>query len=294
MEHSIYIMRLSYNAALPLEDGPAAHDRLGEPRAYVPITSVPGTEEEAAALSAWVNTHQSMFLAIGAASTALTLALNRLEDGDVPAATRFLSFARDLRLASSVYTYLPTVDREVYERFLRPAMKLVRSSFSGVSSREAIAFSLLIKRARAAAPVGVSASQHHLREFYQARKECLDADATWWKMHLEAMHRMVRAPVSLAQQEFRRSVKEEGLNKSYSEFLATSLQVPESLDDYDRFFGCERGPVTSKEYVANLDLSLSLSDKHISAEEPYSRYRAALPGQVLRLCREGGCQWAIP
>jgi len=45
------------------------------------------------------------------------------------------------------------------------------------------------------------------------------------------------------------------------------------MDDYDRFFGCERGDVTPEEYLDNLRFSLSLSDSYISSEEPFASYR---------------------
>ena len=286
----IYIIRLPHEAGLPPRGGPDARAGGDAPRkAYAPITLAPGTVEEQAALCAWVNTHQSMFLTVGAACTALTLALSRVGEGDAASAVRFLGVAEGLRRASSVYTYLPKVDQGVYESFLRQAMRMVRPGFSGVSSREAVAFSRLIQRLRAASFAPGAAGPGQLEEFERARKECIKADDLWWSQHVEAMHRMVKVPVSLAQHEFRRS-RREGSKKSYSEFLATSLQVPEALDDYDRFFGCERGAVTQREYMETLEFSLSLSDEHISAEAPFASYRSGLLEQVTSLCNEGNFQ----
>lgn len=288
MESLIYIIRLPHEAGL-LSAGVQGASALGAaPRkVYAPITLVPGTAEEAEALCAWVNTHQSMFLTVGAACTALTRALERIEEGDAAGAMPYLRAAKCLRRASSVYTYLPKVGRGVYERFLRRAMRMVRPGFSGVSSREAIAFSRLIRRLRAISLPPEAAASAQTEELKCARKECIEADDLWWRLHVEAMHRMVEVPVSLAQHEFKRSMRE-GSKKSYSEFLATSLQVPEAMDDYDRFFGCERGAVTRREYLETLEVSLRLSDEHISTEEPFASYRAGLLEQVSSLCDEGG------
>jgi len=280
MANPIYIMTLPCSGLMPLANGPTQPNGNGTSRkTYVPITILPETEEEKDALSAWVNTHQSMFMTVGAASAALTGALTSIDNANLEGAIQYLQIAQHLRLASAVYTYLPTVGPEVYERFLRQAMKRVRPGFSGVSSREAIAFGSLLKRVREASPPPDSS----LEKFTQAKQGCLDADDFWWKMHSNAMHRMVKLPVSLAQHEFRRSVKEEGLEKSYSEYLTTTLQVPESLDDYDRFFGCQRGSITTQEYVTNLEQSLSLSDQYITTETPFSTYRKMLLEQVSRL-----------
>ena len=287
MAKPIFIMRLPCSGVMPLVDGSTPYDgnRVSR-KVYVPVTILPESEEEEDALSAWVNTHQSMFMTVGAAAAALTGALNSIENANLSNAIRYLQIAQSLRLASAVYTCLPTVERGVYERFLRPAMKQVRPGFSGVSSREAIAFGSLLKRVRETSPASGSAEMSYLKEFNQAKQACLNADDLWWKMHSAAMHRMVKVPVSLAQHEFRRSVKEEAFEKSYSEFLTSSLQVPASLDDYDRFFGCQRGSITAQEYVINLEYSLSLSDHYISREKPFSTYRKMLREQVSRLLEQ--------
>ena len=99
------------------------------------------------------------------------------------------------------------------------------------------------------------------------------------------MQRMVGHPISLAQHEFKRQAKEEGLDASYSEFLATTLQVPEAMDDYDRFFACRRATIGAERYLRTLTDSLLISDGYISDMAPFAAYRAGLSQAIPELTR---------
>lgn len=276
MNRPISIVRLSTSAQFPFERVIVdAGGQDSEHGTYAPFTLLPKTPAEHEALRCWVTTHQTMFLVTGAAAGTLAEALKFIETANFSTATEFLSLTTVLRKATAVYTYLPTLDRATYESFLRPAMTGVRPSFSGVSSREAIEFAILIKRLR-------EIQIESVPELEAARTECLEADRIWWQCHVGAMQRMVGNPISLAQQEFKRQ-KGEGLESSYSEFLVTTLQVTEALDDYDRFFACYRGAIDAEGYLKALSDSLLISDEYISNEEPFAAYRAGLSPAIQEL-----------
>src|SRR5689334_12050326 len=168
--HPLTVMWMPPEARLPLSRLPSLPvDALANHKSYLPVTIAPRTTEEAEALRAWVSTHQSMFLTVGAASTAIAIALDRVPGGDYSLAERCLRLAAVLRRASAVYTYLPTVTRAVYEAYLRPAMTQVRPSFSGVSSREAIEFDRLVSGIGA---IDCRAAQQNCPELERTRAEC--------------------------------------------------------------------------------------------------------------------------
>lgn len=279
MERSIPIVRLSASAQFPTgADRRVSRGDGAELGIYTPFTLTPRSAAEHEALRCWVTTHQTMFLTIGAAAGVLSWALDHMEGGRFGEAGESLRLASTLRRASAAYTFLPRLDRAIYEGYLRPAMMGVRPAFSGVSSRESIRFAVLIKRLRelwAGAPA----------EAAKARAECLEADRLWWQRHMGAMRRMVKRPISLAQHEFKRQAEEQGLESTYSEFLATTLQVPEAMDDYDRFFACRREPMDGDAYLQALTESLPISDEYISEDEPFASFRGGLTGSIPDLAR---------
>ena len=187
MQHTdIYIVRLSPSGIYPHNGDLSSANSSLEPRSkYVPWTVLPSNEPEAAALRAWVSTHQTMFLVTGASAAMIDASMKKAEAAKFDQCLRYFRLATKLRLASSVYTMLPTVDRSIYEQYLRPAMLGARPGFSGVSSREAIAFAEIVSRLRIFCD---GLSDHAVgREVMQEMKECLQADVNWWNLHANAM-----------------------------------------------------------------------------------------------------------
>jgi hypothetical protein len=223
---------------------------------YTQFTIPPSNANQHEAIRAWVSTHQSMFLVIGAASTALLRGIENARISNISLAKEFLDLATHLRNASSIYTCLPTVTREIYESYVRPAMMVVRPSFSGVSSRESIIFAKLIKELEEPA----NTCDGQLCESISA---CRNSDATWWRMHREAMLTLVGVPVSLAQSEYQRQVGSGEHSHNYNEFLRSTLQSEQAMDDYDHFFGCLRGNVGYSHYWNSLSRSLEVSDEYV-------------------------------
>ena len=275
MERPIPIVWLPERAQFPLGQHGVVPTHSGA-ETYRPFTLLPSSEAEHEALRCWVTTHQSMFFTIGAAAGILSRAIELLELGWLGEAVEFMTLSAKLRRASAVYTFLPALDRPIYEAYLRPAMTGVRPAFSGVSSRESIEFAILIKRLR---EMPLEAA-----EMESARAESLESDRIWWQCHVGAMQRMVGNPISLAQHEFKRQ-KGEGLESSYSEFLATTLQVTDALDDYDRFFACRREVMDEESYLLSLKNSLLISDEYISDEEPFASYRAELSEAIQEMAK---------
>jgi len=275
------LIRLSDSAMYPLTTaGDCFSNRAVERRKYSPWTIIPRTQTEADALRAWIATHQTMFLVIGAATTALAKAICKIRVGSERQALFCLRLGINLRLASSVYTKVPSVDRTTYEQYVRPAMTGVRKGFSGVSSRETIELSCVLSTLRTCLktiqekPGGLTVAVP------QMLTEALEADHVWWMLHGEAMKRMVQQPISLAQQEYwRRRISGENVG-THSEFLTNELQTPEALDDYDRFFACSREALNSSDYSDELHFSLNVSDPYICRSAPYKNYRGLLDGAL--------------
>jgi len=281
----IHVIELPNRAELPLAAPCLPQSAEDDPRTpYVAAGPGPTRESEQLALSMWINTHQALFLTVGAASAALRAALDLVRAEDYAAAAHWLGVARDLRLSSAAYTALPAMTREVYESFIRPSMLEVRPGFSGVSSRESIVFAALVVEwsepsllERAAAQPGRSGVQTALDELH-------GADETWWRGHAGAMRTLVNVPVSLAMAEYKRRVDEQHTRMKYGDFLKTNLQCPDALVDYDRYFGVERRELSPARYLETFERALDLSGPYVSSDEATLRYRELATRHVRAMC----------
>lgn len=290
MKRPISIVCLPHNARMPVGNGvkPVAKlvssELVGTP-IYAPFTLAPESEREHEALRAWLTTHQAMFLTVAAANTALRGALWLTSTGNSPAQADLdivrglLHLASHLRRSSACYTFLPTIDRTVYESYLRPAMLGVRKSFSGVSSREAIEFSHLVEKLREAMRDSVN------NDLQESASKCVEADEVWWKLHSTAMGRMVGVPISLAQHEYRRLMNQPGDRVSYSAFLRDTLQTTIAMDDYDRFFACERRQLDLDQFLYFVEYALEASTEYISDAEPFASYRKGTSESVTAVAK---------
>lgn len=280
--HPIYEAVLPASGLMPLT---RQDDALSQsPVPYSGYTIHPRTGEERDALSAWINTHQAMFYTVGAACVSIVAGFGALKLPDPTTAIALFKAAAALRLSSAAYTSLPGLKLEMYEAYVRPTMLESRPGFSGVSSREAIAFAALLNDIQSF--LRNSRETEDIPSLRNALEHILVADDCWWKHHALAMRTLVQRPVSLAQEEYRKRVHGGRLGLTFQEFKEATLQSTDASDNYDRYFGIRRAAIVGhKYYEARCILAYEMARPYTDQEGVLATYRdLTLPAlAVLRL-----------
>lgn len=285
--HPIYRIRLHSGATAPATDeGAVPFDDSLDPVVHVPPCRQPRTDMERRGLSAWMNTHQALFMTLDLAIDSGLRAAAAFERSQTTAALRELRNAQYLRAASAAYTSLPPVTREVYESFVRPSMIDVDPGFSGVSSPESIRFEKVLRRLKHLfrPASGLSLSP----ELVTAYQELRAADRFWWQYHGRAMKVLVGGTVSLARREYQRKL-EAGLQEDsvFREFKEHYLRNPSAIADYDHYFGVARDEISATEFWHTLDRTLRLSASYIESEGPLAEAWKT-GSQTIQLIRSRG------
>jgi hypothetical protein len=275
--HPIRLLPLSDTGTMP--DAVTETAGQGEEILHQPQYLPPRNQTERQLLSAWVNTHQAMFMTIAMSSYAIGRALRAIHRRDLLASLEWLGFAREARYASSAYTDLPALRQTLYEAYLRESMKCVHPGFSGVSNLESIMMELALRQLKQA----VIACQAEDRAFAQrigtACEEVAEADEFWWRAHGQAMRCMVRRPVSLARMDAQEKAKEKGMPSNFEEYREKVLREPKALKEYDAYFAVERRRGLSLDgWQRRLERALATADDYTARHGPVvGRARPARP-----------------
>ena len=129
----IKIVSLSPDGLLPTPAG-VRHPDLEKP--FFCRHLPPRNTTEETLLSIWINTHQAMFISTGIAAFSIIRMIEHIKSAaSVEEIGEWAELATSCRLASAVYTDLPSLSREHYEAYVRESMRTVNEGFSGVSNR---------------------------------------------------------------------------------------------------------------------------------------------------------------
>jgi hypothetical protein len=220
MKYPIHFLSLPANCMMPTAGGEVTENVL-----FKPPFPLPANENEELGLSTWILSHQVFFMSLNVATFAAHQAIKD---------KKWIERLIILRLGMVAYIgAAANLTKELYESYIRPAMRSMRSDFSGVSSIDNWEFDIAIKQLA------------NIQDYDSA-------DKMWWDYHTKIMGKLVSKPQSLAQIEYKRQM----YAGSFEDFKKV-LRSPQALIENDRFFAVGRGTVSLPQFKHNFLQAIS-------------------------------------
>lgn len=240
---------------------PGAIVEAADPPLFSPPFPAPRTEAEARSLFLWINGHQLFFMSLDAAATATRRATSAVSGGDFLEARRWIERLLALRRGHVAFSATAAnIPREIYESYVREAMRSMRADFSGVSSVDNWVFDRAMQELRAALASPAIVEAPRVPDLRSALRKYQEIDRLWWIEHTRIIEALVSSPTSLAREEFERQ-QAAGSSRSYEEFRHI-LRTDRALEENDRFFAVRRAPVNLAQMRRNFEHILEIMHPH--------------------------------
>lgn len=234
--------------ALPRDSNIPRHKRGADGtvvRGPLPAADPPLDGEEERVWFRWVVGHQHLFFYWIVQADLGRRIRQALEDAQLDRAARRLRHLASLR-RGEIAAMLNCGDlaSPLYQSVLRPRMVAIRADFSARSAQDYVAMETEMDR------LGefLRDPSRESESLAAAHREYRDACTAWKQHHIEVAERL-QPGASLAVQEYRRQ-RAEGLEMSFSHYVAAVIQSTEAMAQYDRFFGIERASMSIDELAS--------------------------------------------
>jgi hypothetical protein len=270
-------IELQANCKLPVHaPGAPVQPLPALPRWRQPFASAlvqPKTEEEHLAWYCWCQGHHHVFLYWQVTTLVCEQATAALDQGDLEQAVRLTGRVATLtRGNAAAMIHCGSVERGVYDCFLRPSMMKARGDFSAASSADLLvmvsAKARLLEALHRAEKKGAPA-------LAQAEADLHQAERFWHQRHAEIIARL--HPGHSLLQEKIESLAASGTRIDYQAYIERIIHAQRARDDYDRYFGVVRRPAMTLEDYWTMALN-KLEHLH---------HRLDLPPTILRWLMQG-------